>query len=53
MAFQIPRGTQDILPSEASRWQYVEKKAREICRLYRFQEIRTPIFEHTELFQRV
>lgn len=52
MAFQIPRGTQDILPSEASRWQYVEKKAREICRLYRFQEIRTPIFEHTELFQR-
>lgn len=52
MAFQIPRGTQDILPKEAAKWQYVEKKIRDICRLYRFQEIRTPIFEHTELFQR-
>jgi histidyl-tRNA synthetase len=52
MAFQIPRGTQDILPSESSKWQYVEQIARELCRRYNYKEIRTPIFEHTELFLR-
>jgi histidyl-tRNA synthetase len=52
MAFQIPRGTQDILPGEAEKWQYVEKIARDICRRYNYREIRTPIFEHTELFLR-
>ncbi|WP_282033002.1 histidine--tRNA ligase [Metabacillus indicus] len=52
MAFQIPRGTQDILPGEVERWQYIENKAREICKLYQYKEIRTPVFEHTELFQR-
>jgi histidyl-tRNA synthetase len=52
MSFQIPRGTQDILPGEVERWQYIENTAREICRLYQYKEIRTPIFEHTELFQR-
>ncbi|MBD1381243.1 histidine--tRNA ligase [Metabacillus arenae] len=52
MAFQIPRGTQDILPGEVERWQFVEQKARELCRLYQYKEIRTPIFEHTELFAR-
>jgi histidyl-tRNA synthetase len=52
MAFQIPRGTQDILPGEAEKWQYIEKTAREICRRYNYKEIRTPIFEHTELFLR-
>ncbi|WP_374719705.1 histidine--tRNA ligase [Parageobacillus toebii] len=52
MAFQIPRGTQDILPGEVEKWQYVEKIARDICKRYNYHEIRTPIFEHTELFLR-
>ena len=52
MAIQIPRGTQDILPGTVEKWQYVEEKAKEICKLYNYKEIRTPIFEHTELFQR-
>lgn len=52
MAFHIPRGTADILPEEVTLWQYVEEKVRDICRRYAYAEIRTPIFEHTELFQR-
>ncbi|MBW5445053.1 histidine--tRNA ligase [Cohnella sp. CFH 77786] len=52
MAFQKPPGTQDVLPGTVEVWQYVEKTARDICRRYRYREIRTPIFETTELFQR-
>lgn len=52
MAFQKPKGTQDILPGIVERWQYIEEKARDICRRFNYREIRTPIFEHTELFQR-
>ncbi len=52
MSFQKPKGTQDILPGAVEKWQYIEAKARELCRRYRYNEIRTPIFEHTELFQR-
>ncbi|WP_347549461.1 histidine--tRNA ligase [Pseudalkalibacillus hwajinpoensis] len=52
MSFQIPRGTQDIVPGTSELWQYVEDKARDICRRYNYHELRTPIFEHTELFQR-
>ncbi|CAM3819505.1 histidine--tRNA ligase [Mesobacillus zeae] len=52
MSINIPRGTKDILPGESERWQYIENKARDICRNYQYKEIRTPIFEHTELFQR-
>jgi histidyl-tRNA synthetase len=52
MSIQIPRGTQDILPGESEKWQYIEKKAREICERYQYREIRTPVFEHTELFLR-
>jgi histidyl-tRNA synthetase len=52
MAIQIPRGTQDILPGTVEKWQYIEAKAKEICELYNYKEIRTPIFESTELFQR-
>lgn len=47
-----PRGTNDILPGEVEKWQYLETEIREICREYGYAEIRTPIFEHTELFQR-
>jgi len=52
MGFQKPPGTQDIMPGNSELWQYVENTAREICRRYRFKEIRTPIFEGTELFKR-
>ncbi len=52
MGIQIPRGTQDILPGEIEKWQYVEQKAREMCIRYGYEEIRTPIFESTELFVR-
>ncbi|WP_336784478.1 histidine--tRNA ligase [Paenibacillus sp. MMO-177] len=52
MAFQKSPGTQDILPGVVERWQYAEQKARDICRRFNFREIRTPIFESTELFQR-
>ena len=47
-----PRGTKDILPKEVYKWNYVENKFREICALYGYEEIRTPIFEHTEVFAR-
>lgn len=47
-----PRGTKDILPEASGFWQYVEKTAREVCNLFGYREIRTPIFEHTELFLR-
>lgn len=52
MSIQIPRGTQDILPGTVELWQYIEGQARDICRRYNYKEIRTPIFEHTELFLR-
>jgi len=52
MNIAIPRGTKDILPAEAARWQRVERTARDVCRAFAYREIRTPVFEHTELFQR-
>ena len=50
--YTAPRGTRDILPGETARWQYLEEKFRQICALCGFKEIRTPTFEHTELFTR-
>lgn len=47
-----PRGTNDILPGEVEKWQYLESQIRRICAEYGYSEIRTPIFEHTELFLR-
>lgn len=52
MSINIPRGTQDILPGEVEKWQLIEKNARELCEKFQYREIRTPIFEHTELFTR-
>jgi histidyl-tRNA synthetase len=52
MSINIPRGTQDILPGQVEKWQAIENKVREICDKYLYREIRTPIFEHTELFLR-
>ncbi len=47
-----PRGTADILPGQVEHWQYIEDMAVRVCREYGYREIRTPIFEHTELFVR-
>ena len=52
MLTQAPKGTQDMLPQDSHRWQRIEQTMREICALAGYREIRTPIFEHTELFQR-
>ncbi|MGL4820956.1 MAG: histidine--tRNA ligase [Bacilli bacterium] len=52
MSIAIPRGTQDFLPGTVERWQFVENRLTTIAKTYNFKEIRTPIFEHTELFQR-
>ncbi|MGB4043039.1 MAG: histidine--tRNA ligase [Thermacetogeniaceae bacterium] len=49
---KAPRGTKDLLPGEIEKWHYVEKIARELSEIYGYHEIRIPIFEHTELFQR-
>ncbi|MBQ2792402.1 MAG: histidine--tRNA ligase [Oscillospiraceae bacterium] len=49
---KAPRGTQDVLPSQSHKWQYLEKKFMEVAGLYGFREIRVPTFEHTELFNR-
>ncbi|WP_434967951.1 histidine--tRNA ligase [Listeria ilorinensis] len=48
----LPRGTHDILPEEAAKWHVIEKVFMDLCRTYQYGEIRTPIFEHTELFER-
>lgn len=52
MAITAPRGTQDFLPEQTAEWQLLEAKIRQICSLYGFGEIRTPMFESTELFLR-
>lgn len=52
MNFRVPRGTVDLMPGEVEKWQYIEGKAREWCRRYHFSEVRTPLFEQTELFRR-
>ena len=52
MAYQIPRGCQDLLPEDSYAWQSIERTLREFCYLYNYDEIRTPIFEHTKVFKR-
>ena len=52
MQIQSPKGTRDILPSEVQTWQWVESVARSVFGAYGYQEIRTPIFESTDLFVR-
>ena len=52
MLTNAPKGTKDMMPDQAYKWHYIEKAFTEICRKYGFDEIRTPVFEHTELFQR-
>ena len=52
MAIKAPKGTKDMLPQDAYRWQYIEKEWGMICSEYGFREVRTPAFEATELFNR-
>ena len=52
MLTNAPRGTKDILPADVYKWQNAENSFRDVCREFGFSEIRTPLFEHTELFQR-
>ncbi|MBQ8752372.1 MAG: ATP phosphoribosyltransferase regulatory subunit, partial [Clostridia bacterium] len=46
------RGTQDVLPADSHKWQHMEQTALAVARDYGYRELRTPVFEHTELFQR-
>ena len=52
MLTQAPKGTRDILPAEIYEWHYVEEAIAKLCNCFGYKEIRTPVFEHTELFQR-
>ena len=52
MSYQLPRGTQDFLPNQTGSWQELEKIIEDVCRLYRYEEIRTPIFEELKVFKR-
>lgn len=52
MLTKAPRGTKDVLPSESYKWHYLERIIREITELFGYKEVRTPVFEHTELFVR-
>lgn len=52
MLTQAPRGTKDVLPADSYRWQYVERMMRDAAAEAGFREVRTPVFEHTELFLR-
>jgi len=52
MRMKAPRGTVDLLPEETRKWQYTENVLRDLCNSFNYEEIRTPVFEHTEVFQR-
>ena len=52
MLTQAPRGTRDVLPADSYRWQFIENKMRAAAALAGYREVRTPVFEHTELFLR-
>jgi histidyl-tRNA synthetase len=52
MLTKAPRGTYDILPQDSIKWQYIESIMKETAEIFGYREIRVPIFEHTELFQR-
>ena len=52
MLTKAPKGTRDMLPKEAYKWHYIERKFADLCSRYNFLEMRTPVFEHTSLFVR-
>lgn len=49
---QRPKGTADVIPGEVHLWHYVENMLKDTAHLFGFEEMRTPVFEHTEVFQR-
>ncbi|MFC1771158.1 histidine--tRNA ligase [Candidatus Margulisiibacteriota bacterium] len=52
MKYSLPRGTRDVLPDETKNWQFIEKTAKKLFSLYNYIEIRTPIFEQSEIFEK-
>ena len=52
MEMQAPKGTKDMLPADAHKWNYVENTFKRVAKTYNIREMRTPIFEHTEVFAR-
>ena len=52
MPITKPKGTYDVLPTDVWKWNRLEMVIKKVCRLYNFKEIRTPIFEASELFHR-
>ena len=48
----VPKGTKDVLPNQSHKWRFIENAARETAAAFCYKEMRTPTFEHTELFQR-
>ncbi|MBE7016257.1 MAG: histidine--tRNA ligase [Ruminococcaceae bacterium] len=52
MITKAPKGTEDLLPQDSYRWQYLEEKFKKVCDNFGYKEIRVPTFEHTELFER-
>lgn len=52
MLTKAPKGTKDVLTTEVYKWQYIEQIFRNVCESFGYKEIRTPVFEHTELFER-
>jgi histidyl-tRNA synthetase len=52
MLTNAPKGTKDVMPNQVYKWHFIEKSFAEICEKYGYKEVRTPVFEHTELFTR-
>ena len=52
MKFTKPKGTYDVLPTDSAKWQNIESLVRELCTIFNYKEIRTPMFESTQLFHR-
>ena len=52
MISKAPRGTKDVIPAESWKWQYIENEIRKVCGAYCYKEVRVPVFEHTEVFER-
>lgn len=52
MLSKAPRGTKDVVPQESYKWHYIENKINDICRRFGYKEVRIPVFEHTEVFER-
>ncbi|MBQ6907541.1 MAG: histidine--tRNA ligase, partial [Clostridia bacterium] len=52
MIAKAPRGTKDVIPQEVYKWHYVEEKIHNLCKRFGYKEVRIPVFEHTEVFER-